>query len=306
MKPISIKMAALSLALLMTSSAASAQVQFPVSFDATAAGLTATEQQMITQHLQAAGASWLQLISIAGARSIEISVGINDARPTANASSVTSGFVSNEAGRNLFEQGVANELRTGVDPNGAAPDMVVSFNTNYLRNELWFDPNPSQRDAPVPMDRTDAMSVCIHEIGHALAYNGWADLNTGVAPATFWSTFDRWISPRATPTTYNYFDGPRALIAYGGRPDLTTGNIFHWTNSTAKQFFTHQEDGEPVSVDLKYAEMIKNGSPNRALIDEVMNGVVFFRGRRYQLSALDRAVLEDAGLPTRLFASGFE
>jgi hypothetical protein len=280
---------------------AHAQVQFNVSFNATAAGLTATERQALTAHVQAAGAAWMTNLEITGARAIEVDIGLLDSRPTANGGSATSGFISNTAGRDLFEQGLATELRTGVDPNGASADVLFTFNTTYLRNELWFDPNPTQRTDVVPNNRTDAQSVLLHEFGHALAYNGWADLNTGIAPVTFWSTFDRHITPRPSAVSLNYFDGPNALLAFGGRPDLTTGNLFHWANSALAP-----NHGEPISMNLDEASQVKQTSSTAALIDELMNGVVFFRGSRYRISILDRAVLTDAGLNTKLFYSGFE
>jgi hypothetical protein len=55
--------------------------------------------------------------------------------------------------------------------------VIIRFNTNYLRDELWFDLNPNPRTGPVPTNCTNAMSVCLHEIGYALVYNGWVDLN---------------------------------------------------------------------------------------------------------------------------------
>jgi hypothetical protein len=53
----------------------------------------------------------------------------------------------------------------------------------------------------------------------------------------------------------------------------------------------------------KYAP-IGNGA---SLIDQLMNGVVFYRGTRYDISALDVGVLKDVGLATDdLFSNGFE
>ena len=300
---------------------ARAQVQFPVAFEASANGLTATERAQLGSHVAAAGQLWVRELAIDGPRSIEVTIGIDDARPTANGGSVTSAFVGVAGGRDLFEQGAAAELRSGADPNGAAADIRITFNTTYLRNELWFDPAPALRTATVPPDRTDAMSVLLHEFGHALAYNGFANPANGVPQPTFWSTFDRWMIPG--PPTPVRFAGPRASAAYGSNPDLTINNIFHWGNTALQGLRPAQApattapirfvDGrpqppafehEPVSIDASAlaASMLRAD----ALADELMNGLFFVRGTRYAISNLDRATLADAGLPMALFRDGFE
>ncbi len=298
-----------------------AQVTFPVSFDLTANVLTPTEKANITSHLQAAGRRWAQTIGQTGVRSIEIQVSVSNV-PTANATSATTVFVANVGGRALYEQAVAHELRTGTDPNGITPDALVTFGLDYLRNELWFDPDPDSRTAPVPANRTDAMSVALHEFGHALVYNGWADLTTGQPPATYWSTFDRWMQPGA-PTV---FTGANAVLSWGSAPDVTTGNNKHWGNAAAMAGLppvparvlpsVEWVDGAPTPLPAcghlaaVEAPPSADGTGTRAgvtLIDELMNGVVFYRGTRYDISPLDRATLVDTGvMPDRVFANGFD
>jgi hypothetical protein len=302
-----------------------AQVAFPVSFDANAtSALTVGERASVTTHLQAAGAQWAAVLDITGPRSIEVLVVIDNVAPRAGGASVTTGFVGIVDGRDTFEQGAAAELRTGIDPNGADADIRINFNTTYLRDELWFDPDPVARTEPVDVNRTDAMSVALHEIGHALAYNGWAD-GQGVPPPTFWSTFDRWMLSTGTPVR---FDGPEVVRGWGTRPELTSGNIHHWANGPAPRPVESVRspaprdwhDGRPVphaacagmaSADappsLRAAQ--GRGSLPPGLIYELMNGVVFYRGSRYEISPLDVAALADAGLPVldvTVFFDGFE
>lgn len=307
---------------LLASPVLHAQVTFPVSFDSSANGLTPTERANLTSHLQAAGQDWANLLGITAARSIEIRVEVDDSIATFGGSSFTSSFVGVIQGRDTFEQGAAAELRNGVDPNGATPDVRIIASSIYLRNELFFDPDPTQRTAPVPNDKTDAMSVALHELGHALAYNGFAD-GAGVPPAGFWSPFDRWMLA-GSPTL---FDGPTVLQVRGSRPDLTTNNIFHWSNEpipmragVAPQTVRWNSDGTPIpnmvcghvpSQDAPLAMRGPSGGPPPGLLSELMNGIVFFRGHRYFISALDLATLADVGLPPlagagRIFASGFE
>jgi hypothetical protein len=292
---------------------AGAAVDFNVSFDASADVLTATERSNITSHVQAAGARWVAAIGVSGTRSIEVEIAISDI-PTANGASVTTAYLGTIDGRDAYEQGAAHELRTGEDPNGADPDALITIGLDYLRNELWFDPDPTARTAPVPANRTDAMSTILHELGHVFAYNGWADLFTGVPNPDYWSIFDSWIAPGSSPT----FEGPAAVAAWGTPPALTIGNIFHWGNSARAgggrcdiapitwRFGAPSPNvcSAPPSGD---APREADGVPS--LIDQLMNGVVFYRGTRYDISALDVGVLVDVGLiddHDAIFANGFE
>ena len=314
----------LALWVITTAAPALAQVTFDVSFDASADVLTATERNNVTSHIGEAGKRWVGFLSIVGARSIAVRVFVDNSIPTSNGASVVSSDVGVIGGRDTYEQGVAYELLTGVDPNGTDADANIKFNLAYLRNELWFDPDPAARTAPVPTDRTDAMSVVLHELGHVLAYNGWADLNTGQPPATYWSVFDRWMTP-GQPTL---FSGPAAMAAWGTWPNLTVGNIFHWGNAARG---TYVEDaarcaaqptlwvrGAPVpqvcnapeSADAPPSMDVDTSLPtinSGSLIDQLMNGVVFYRGHRYAISTLDLGVLIDVGLlADTIFSNGFE
>ena len=312
--------------LVLGSAAASALVTVTTQFAASASGLTTIERDAIDAHVRAATLAWTNELRLAGPRALEIEIGIDESVPTGNGTSLTTAFVGTVGARNLFEQGVAAELRTGTDPNSTAPDARFNFSTNYLRNELWFDPDPVARTAPVPVDRTDAMSVFLHEFGHAIAYNGWAN-GAGVPPPDYFSTFDRWMIA-GTPTTFN---GPVALAVRGSAPDLTTNNIHHWGNSMLRKAapwtpldvmpllpgtapVPHPACGAPASRDAPPSRdaalrVDATGKGATSLIDELMNGVVFYRGSRYRISALDLAVLEDLALELDdggIFDNGFE
>lgn len=301
---------------------AQSQASFPVSFASSATALSSQQRAEITLHVQVAGQRWARELQLGGARSIEIEIALNPAVTTANGASLTSAFIGTQGGINVFEQGVAAELRTGNDPNGSEPDARFTFGTSYLANELWFDPDPNTRSATVPNDRTDAFSVILHEFGHAIAYNGFADGN-GVPNPGFFSAFDRWFISGTPPL----FDGPVSVQVWGSRPDLTQNNVFHWGNgagfpakwSPAAQPVTWR-DGVPlpgiacsgiVSINAPPSADRQTAKGLPSLIDQLMNGVVFFRGSRYDVGALDLAVLSDVGLslapaPTGFFADGFE
>jgi hypothetical protein len=229
-------------------------------------GLGAPFYSDITAHVQAAGAEWDAHLE--GTASLEVMVEISDTILRATGRSLTSSFVGTHGAFNVFEQGVAAEIRTGIDPNAELPDIELVINPSYLADELWFDPDPSQRTAAVPIDRTDAMSVLLHELGHALAFNGFLDPATGAHTGPFESTFDQWT---VFDGTGFFFHGPEAMALYGDPVPLTLTSYPHVGNEL------------PL--------------PGDDLILDLMNGVVFFRGDRYEISALDVAMVADTGLP---------
>lgn len=302
--------------------AAAGQLTVNVRFDVTEGELTPTERSDLAAHIDQAGRDWFELMEVDGPRSIEVLLRVDNSIPRATGASATSSFVGVVGGRNLFEQGAAAEVRTGVDPNGAAPDVIFSLNLVYLRDELWFDPDPAARAAAVPADRTDAFSVWLHEFGHAWAYNGWAD-GLGVPPETFWSPWDRSMRAGSPGGPLPVQTGPSMVEAWGGEPDITVGNINHWANPADALLAVEAREQAPSrrgilawdssrgtaaprptvacltppSADRPGGSRAATGDP--ALIGQLMNGVVFFRGERYFLSALDRAVLADVGIPLR-------
>ncbi|MEM7756451.1 MAG: hypothetical protein AAF297_12565, partial [Planctomycetota bacterium] len=219
---------------LIIATPALASPTFSVTFNEADFSFTAAEKAALSGHFIEAGRLWAERIDLTSDSSIEIQITANNAFPRMTGRSFTSSFAGTFAGRNIFEQGMAAELRTGTDPNGSDPDVDITVSAGYLRNELWLDPDPASRTAAVPTNRTDAMSVAIHEIGHAIAYNGWADLSTGTPPETFYSTFDRWITPTTEGIPLPVFAGPAVLGVRETAPDLTVGNIHHWANPVAR------------------------------------------------------------------------
>jgi len=218
----------------------------------------------ISSALDASMGSWSSYLSGSAALSIEVE--ITSSVPRAASGSVTSGFVESRGGFNVFEQGAAFEIRTVMDLNGSAPDVRIQINPGYLSNELWFDPDPLSRTAAIAPDRTDAVSVFLHELGHAFAFNGWGDLTTGALQGDYESTWDM-----LTVFDGNalFFQGPTATRAYGGPIPITMGNNFHIGNAAGR---------------------------GADLVPDLMNGVGLFRGTRYFVSPLDLAMMQDMGV----------
>jgi hypothetical protein len=251
------------------------QISYTVAFDDPNQSF-ADLYQPIIQHVQAAGGSWNNYLRPSSSVTLEVRVGFSTTIPRATGRSVVSSFVRTQGGLDLQEQGAGREIRTGADPNQAAPDIELLFNPDYLRNELWFDPNPVLRTATVPSDRTDAMSVMLHELGHAFAFNGWRDGVTGNLPGNFQSTFDQHVTKSGDILVFN---GPSAKWVYGGEyVPLTLGNYAHIGNRIANQGETQL--------------------PGSDLIPDLMNGVAYLRGSRYDISLLDVAIVSDSEVPT--------
>jgi len=205
---------------------------------------------------------------LAGDASIEVEISFDPVILTATGASRTSAFVEVRNGVNIFEQGAAAEVRTGIDPNGVAPDAVITLGTEYLVNDLWFDLQPTLRTASIPGGRVDAYSVFLHEFGHVYAFNGFRDPFTGLLPADYASPYDADV---VFDGENFFFVGPFATTVYGGLVPLTYGNYAHVANAFPR--------------------------PGSDLILDLMNGVVFFRETRYEISPLDLAIFSDVGLP---------
>ena len=143
-----------------------------------------------------------------------------------------------------------------MDPSGSVADVLIRLDPDYINNILWFDPDPDDAIVGVPQDRTDAYSVLLHELGHALGFNGWRDWSTGTLPGDYMSTYDARVIQSGG---IHYFSGAGVNSVYGGAVALTTGNIAHYGNASGPG-----------------SDLVATG---------LMNGVVFNHGTRYGISA---------------------
>jgi len=261
---------------LVPGSAVDSGITFTVTFDD--GGLFTPWHSQLSSHLLAAGQQWAAYLG--GTGQIDIVVRPFDG-PRFGGRSLSTTYVANEvlngSETRVYMQGAAGKLRTGVDPNGSDYDIEISIGQDlqYLSQELWFDPDPNARTAPVPLNQTDAMSVCLHELGHAWGFNGWRDRSSGDGPPPFGtpplpylSTFDTWLDESQLPDFA--WQGPATSVRYGADVPLTAGNIFHYGNAAP--------------------------GPGSDLIPFLMNGVVFYRGSRYFISPLELATLADANV----------
>jgi Ca2+-binding RTX toxin-like protein len=169
------------------------------------------------------------------------------------------------------EQGApAYELITGFNAAGGEPDITLRFDPTYLLNELFLDPSPQVRN-DTPIDKTDGLSVLLHEIGHALGFTGYFEEATNTFSGNNATPYDLRLAQVNGQTV---FRGPNVAALLGGDVAATDNNYTHYGNTNAFP-----------------------GNTNDPLTG-LMNGVVFYRGWSYQIGALDLAVLADTGVGT--------
>jgi hypothetical protein len=221
----------------------------------------------ITRELVVAAAAWEDLFVSGAAFTLNVNV-IFDNSSTANAGSLFATALYNAGPLSVFRQGSVDTVLNGVHNPSGPYDAAIHIGTSYLTNELWFEPDPANKNS-IPIDKTDAESIFLHEFGHIFAFNGNRDQSTGALSTNTESQFDSLLS---IINNDPYFMGPNAESVYGGPVPLTVGNIYHVGNASGPG-----------------AELVTYPA-------DLMNGVVFYTGTRYTISALDAAIAADLGL----------
>ncbi|MGU3537709.1 calcium-binding protein [Methylobacterium sp. A54F] len=234
-------------------------------------GQVADLRNAIIANVAYAGALWAQFLN--SSANIEVRVEIA-AVGRANGASASSGAIGTSGGLTLYQDGAPLELATGRDVTGAGADILIRLDPTYARNELWLDPTPGATPA-IPQNRTDAVSVFTHELGHGLGFTGFRDGTTGALPGNYLNTFDQNVAGSSGGLS---FVGATAQAIYGGPVPLTVGNYGHYGNTSAP--------------------------PGADPLNGLMNGVVYYRGLRYGIGELDLAILTDVGDPVLVRRTG--
>jgi hypothetical protein len=232
-------------------------------------GQFASYYGQIANDLNNAAAEWEKLFVSNNTSTLNLNV-VFDNSPTANSSSSFVTPLYNIGSTWVYQQGAVDAVLYGVHSYWGPYDAVLHIGTSYLTNDLWFDPNPTNID-PVPINKTDAESVFLHEFGHIFGFEGYRDPSTGALWFDAESTFDTLIS---FVNNSPYFTGSDAESIYGGPVPLTVGNIYHVGNPSGP------------------------GADLEIYPGDLMNGNVFYTGTRYSISALDAAMFADLGLAT--------
>ena len=145
-----------------------------------------------------------------------------------------------------------------------------SLPVDYLLNELWLDPNPTGRTDPVPANKTDGVSVFMHEFGHALGMTGFGNAD-GTLTKGFASVYDSLITFQGG----NPFFNGQTTVAVFGRP-LPLSNSLQGDVNNYAHYGHETSDG---------------------LDDNLMEGNTFYmRGFRYDIEQIDLAIMKDMGL----------
>lgn len=250
--------------LLAGASPAHSQVAWNIGFNDPGQQYTAYYQPIQADAL-AAGNAWSQYLQ--GSGTVNLLINFDPTLPTAEAASASTVYVGYDAASsvNVYEQGAAYKAFTGQSAQSGFYDGSITLGTDYLTNDLWFDPQPMARTIPVPSNKVDAVSVFEHEIGHTLAFNGFRNPNTGTLSTPYESTFD------ANVITQNgglFFVGSNAESVYGGPVPLQQGDYGHL-------------DGAALPQDL-------------------MNGSSLTWGQRYSISPLDVAIAADSSVAVHI------
>ena len=225
----------------------------------------------ITNDLNYAATDWENIFVSGNASALNVDV-IFDNSATANSSSLFATPLYSIGPLSVFQQGAVGAVMNGVHNPSGPYDAAIHIGTSYLTNELWFDPNPANTDG-VPAGKTDAESVFLHEFGHIFGFQGYRDQSTGALWSNAESTFDVLMS---FLNNAPYFTGSDAESLYGGPIPLTVGNIYHVGNPSGP------------------------GADLEAYPGDLMNGNVFYRGTRYNISPIDAAIFADLGLTTEI------
>jgi Ca2+-binding RTX toxin-like protein len=244
--------------------------QYSVTLSDPTSALTAAQSTAVLANVN--GAMAILSRNIIGLGSLEIEVAVDlSGRTVGSGASLTAVDKGLQAdGRMVIYEGAVAELRTGVDPNGSTADIRVTLPPAYLTNSLWLDPDPTTRATPMPATGFDAVSFFLHELTHALGFNGRGDLATGVVADHWLSTYDTFVK---TQNGQPVFTGAEATAEFGGAVPLST-NIF---NS-----YVH------------YGRVSTDG-----LDQGLMEGSTYAAsGFRLYLDDLDLAFLRDIGLTT--------
>ncbi|HEY7117120.1 MAG TPA: hypothetical protein VH475_11060 [Tepidisphaeraceae bacterium] len=268
-----------------------AQVQFSVKVEGLPDDAKALEP-LISANVVAAARAWAERVE-AKPCTIAILFRLDPAAQSGRGSgrSLRAVRLGNETFKDklVSEQGWAARMRAGMPPderkksggrdNDPPPDVEIVFEPHYFRT-IWWDPEPTLRKRPVPNDKLDSMTVLLHELGHALAFNGWLDPRTGKVPGEFVSSYDRHVTFDGRDF---HFTGPEAMKLWGGPVLLAhTNNNYH-----------HVGDARAAAAGRE-----------SELSADLMNGVVFEYGRRYWIGRLDLAILADCGIHGRQKGTG--
>ena len=228
-------------------------------------GVSQTVASQIASIAQAAANYWGRQVD-ASLASIDIEITFAALPLTISDSAVDLTLSHSSGGVDFFEPVAVKELRTGVDSNGAAPDITVIIDTETLSaGEFTFS---SLIDGISHGGGTgfDLWTVLVHEIGHGLGFETL--IGSGSANST---TFDQFVTSTASGFV---FDGPNPDF---GPISLDDDDIRHMGPSVRSVLGSNLNPGEALYLaDVDLAILSDLGVPliEASAGDDVLTAVV--------------------------------
>jgi hypothetical protein len=233
----------------------------------------ATNQQLLIDNIDAAYRAWAAAlnpsINYATLAKMKIRVEVlPTAAGTVDGRSASNTIVGVFDGRQILQEGATYKWLNSISLFNNQSDIIIQIDPTYLQNELWLDPQPYLRTSLVPANKIDAVSIFLHELGHALGINGFRHQETAALPVGYIGAYDKFV---IFENNQFYFTGPQAVAVYGGAVPLTSHNLGH---------------------NIYHYAVDENDPLNNGL----MTGINFQYGKRYSISELDIAIINDIGL----------
>jgi hypothetical protein len=207
---------------------------------------------------------------IAGSTTLNVKVEVSSTTSGRFAGNGAITLDSTENGLNFMTAQAVKELALGSNLNGSSADLTIYVDptTDYFKG-LYFDGGAYDSPRVVPSNKTDGLSVVLHELMHGLGINSYRDFTTNAFSGTYRTIWDKYVT---VVDGKQYLNMP-GFAAHGIDPVQVTSTSVSQNNS-------HLGD----ATDL-----------NKGYLDDVMNGLYFYLGHHYQMSQLDVLILQGLG-----------
>jgi hypothetical protein len=275
--------------------------------------LTAEEHQGIESNTLAAVNQWAARIY--GVANIPINIELQIVSATnngrANAGAQGWEFLEyNEFGLGIHETCASYKLRKGRQSSKCPiSDIIINLPVEYLRQYVFINPTPEDQTVPVPLGKTDLVTILAHEIGHGLGMHGNIDTKTGgmgtwpVEQLNGISIYDSLIAGPQTDTplfkglaTAQLLGSPMAIYKINGDTNVwiqgvRNGVIYKFAQQPSQNIYHY---GRFSSIDSDPDEIffgLMSGSWTSPLNST--------SGRRFVVNEVEFAIMKDLGIPVR-------
>ncbi|MDK2122938.1 hypothetical protein [Parachitinimonas caeni] len=244
---------------------------------------------LFQRNFRAAGARWGALID--SNQTIRVNVMTDQTTPRFSAG-ITVGRSRPLGLQTVFEPGALSRILSGSNPGGEF-DVTITINVAFMDQWYWIDTQPETRSQPVGLNKTDLVSIVMHELGHGLGIAARRVGNTAPAggyPDNARSVYDRktWfqsgseLSEAPVTGAQLVFLGEESMMVNGNEPVKLTN--LPQSDPGSSQNYSHIGD---CTDGTNYRETLMNGCS------------VPTDGSRLKVTPLDAAMVADMGFPMR-------